>query len=121
MIAGFLALAAGWGFCHVTIQSDMDRITELAQQSFPRPGGDGASLIAYMQSEDHTLRERNLAVWTLEQLRDPRALPALQAAYTGEPCEHRRFLCQRELKRAIEWCQGTTPNILLTRARRVQQ
>lgn len=59
------------------------------------------ALIAFVQSDRHSLTERNRAVWALGQLRDARALPVLQKYYTGEPCDHGRYLCQYELKKAI--------------------
>ncbi len=71
-----------------------------AQKEF---GGDRVeALMAFVQSDRHALSERNRAVWALGQLRDPRALPVLQKYYTGEPCDHARYLCQAELKKAID-------------------
>ena len=64
------------------------------------------ALIEYMNSESHPLKERNRAVWALGRLRDPRALPALEGVYTGDLCEHARFLCQYELEKAIKRCGG---------------
>lgn len=49
----------------------------------------------------------HIGVWTLGRLRNPTALPALTAAYTGQPCEHDRNLCQYELRKAIKRCGGT--------------
>jgi len=103
------------------IQADVEERSQLAQQLFPRSGDDVAALIAHVQSEQRSLRERNLAVWALGQLRDPRALPVLEAAYTGEPCNHDLFLCQRELSKAMGLCRGETPNILFIHARREQE
>jgi hypothetical protein len=64
------------------------------------------ALIAYVNSERHSLRDRNRAVWALGQLGEKQALPTLQKFYTGLPCDHNRYLCQRELKKAIELCRG---------------
>jgi len=72
------------------------------------PGDRVEALMALAQSERHTLSERNHAVWALGQLRDRRALPVLQKYYTGQPCDHARYLCQLELKKAIALCDGTT-------------
>ena len=64
------------------------------------------ALMAYVNSEDHTLRERNHAVWALGQIGDERALPALERFYTGQPCNHDTSLCHRELGKAIKLCKG---------------
>lgn len=114
----FALLAGGWVYLRTTIQADVEKFGVVAQESFPRPGDDVASMIAYMQSDSHTFRERNHAVWALGQLRDPRVLPALEAAYTGRPCDHSANLCQRELSKAIDLCRGNTPNILFIRTQR---
>ena len=89
------------------IHRSVQHYCAVAQQAHPCPGDDVEALIAYMNSPEHSLRERNLAVWTLGRLQDPRALPALGAVYTGEPCDHDRCLCQYELKKAIKLCGGT--------------
>ncbi|MHC4191026.1 MAG: HEAT repeat domain-containing protein [Planctomycetota bacterium] len=64
------------------------------------------ALMAYVDSENHTLRERNHAVWSLGQIGDERALPVLGRFYTGQPCNHDTSLCQRELGKAIKACKG---------------
>ncbi len=74
-----------------------------AMRQFPGDGID--ALMALVQSEQHTLKDRNRAVWALGQLRDRRALPVLLTYYTGGPCDHNRYLCQRELKKAIALCR----------------
>jgi hypothetical protein len=60
-----------------------------------------------MQSDVHSLKERNLAIWALGRLGDRSALPALRTAYTGELCRHDTILCQYELEKAIRRCGGT--------------
>jgi hypothetical protein len=66
-------------------------------------GGDAVeALIAYVDSDRHALADRNLAIWKLGQLGDVRAVPVLEALRTGEPCDHARFVCQRELEKALE-------------------
>lgn len=64
------------------------------------------ALVQMVQSEAHPLAARNRAVWALGIIGDPRALPTLERAHTGEPCQHDRLLCQYELKKAIEKCEG---------------
>jgi len=50
--------------------------------------------------------KRNHAIWALGQLGDKRALPSLEKLYTGEPCDHSKYVCQYELKKAIKLCRG---------------
>ena len=80
----------------------------VAQQAHPHVGDDVAALIDFLDSPAHSLRERNeIGVWTLGRLGDARAMPVLQAYYTGESCDHERNLCQYELLKAIRRCRGT--------------
>jgi len=86
------------------IRSGVKQISAEATQQYP--GDRVEALIAYVKSEDHSLRKRNLAVWALGQIGDKRALPMLTASYTGGPCNHDSLLCQHELQKAIKLCQG---------------
>jgi hypothetical protein len=101
-----------YGLIRKNIQSSLNRLCLQAQESHPHPGDDIAALIAYMNSESHELRQRNLAVWALGQLRSSRALSALKEHYTGNRCDHEKNLCQHELKKAIKSCEEKTPNLL---------
>lgn len=60
------------------------------------------ALVSFLNDETNSLKQRNEAVWVLGQLGDTKSLPALQSYYTGEPCDHERFLCQYELEKAIK-------------------
>jgi hypothetical protein len=71
------------------------------------PGDRIEALMAYVDSEDHSLRQRNRAVWALGQIGDKRALPVLEKYYTGGPCDHVNSLCQEELGKAIKACNGS--------------
>ena len=87
------------------IRSGVKRISAEATQQYP--GDRVEALIAYVKSEDHSLRKRNLAVWALGRIGDERALPVLTQFYTGGPCDHDHYLCQGELQKAIKLCQGS--------------
>ena len=89
------------------IHASVGRYCSMAQAAHPHPGNDVAALIDFMDSDTHSLRERNLAVWTLGRLRDSAALPALESFYTGDECDHDAQLCQGELHKAITLCGGT--------------
>ena len=116
---GFLVCLAictiGLGWIRWQIQSGLDEWCATAQASHPRLGDDVAALLDYVQSESHSLRDRNFAVWALGQARDPRALPVLEVYYTGAKCEHDRYLYQGELAKAIKLCKRETPNLLCIR------
>lgn len=99
MFAGFLAI------CSV-IGSGVRNIS--AEALHEQPGDRVLALMTYVESQEHSLRDRNRAVWALGQLGDRRALPVLERYYTGGPCDHERFLCQHELKKAIDLCKGGT-------------
>ena len=104
----FLCLGgAAYGAILWHIHNCAEQYCAVAQQAHPHPSDDIASLSDFMNSEDHSLRERNLATWTLGQRRDPAALPALESVYTAQECDHDTQLCQHELRKAIKLCGGT--------------
>jgi hypothetical protein len=78
----------------------------VAQKAHPHPGDNVTALIVFVNSDSHSLRERNSAVWALGRLRDPKALPALESFYNGAGCDHDEKLCQHELEKAIRLCGG---------------
>lgn len=98
---------AAYGALLWHIHQCAERYCAVAQEAHPHPGDNIASLIDFMNCEDHSLRQRNRAIWTLGHLRDPAALPALESVYTGEECDHDTQLCQHELEKAITLCGGT--------------
>ena len=65
--------------------------------------------------EGRTLKERNGAIWALGQLQDKRALPILEEYYTGEECDHEKYLCQHELRKAINLINGFSASALIWR------
>ena len=92
-------LAGSWA-----IASGVQAASGLAVQEYR--GDRISALMAFAASPAHSLRDRNRAVWALGQLGDARALTILEEHETGEPCDHNRELCQRELKKAIRLCRG---------------
>ena len=71
------------------------------------PGDRVEALIAYVDSKNDSLRQRDRAVWALGRIGDRRALPVLKQYYTGGPCDHDNCLCQHELQKAIKLCEGS--------------
>jgi hypothetical protein len=89
----------------LSIRSGVKKISAEATQQYP--GDRVEALISYVKSENHSLRQRNLAVWALGQIGDKRALHVLKQFYTGQPCDHDHYLCQHELQKAIKLCEGS--------------
>lgn len=112
LLVCFVLCASALGVLRWQIQSGLDQWCMTAQAAHPYPGHNIAALLDYVQSDAHSLRQRNHVVWALGQARDPRALPVLEGYLTGESCDHTRHLCQHELHKAIALCQGETPNPL---------
>jgi len=113
-VACLVLCVGALGFIQWNIQKGLDKLCAKAQEAHPHPGDDVAALIAYLQSDSHSLHDRNLAVWALGQARDRRALPVLQTFVTGEKCDHSKYLCQYELKKAIDLLENPI-NILKIR------
>ena len=90
-----------------SISNSVSEFVADAQRAHPHPGDDPTALIETMNSDTHNFSDRNHAVWALGRLRDVRALPALEAEYTGARCDHDHTLCQYELEKAIILCGGT--------------
>ena len=97
LFVGFLCIC-------FSIRSSVKEISAKAVRQFP--GDRIEALVAYVESEDYSLRQRNLAVWALGQIGDERALPVLEKFHTGGPCDHDSRLCQGELQKAIAGCKG---------------
>jgi hypothetical protein len=114
-VACVVLCACVLGCMRWSIQNGLDEWCAKAQEAHPHSGDDVVALIAYVQSDSHSLHDRNLAVWALGQARDERALPVLQAFVAGETCDHSKYLCQHELKKALELSGKDPINILKIR------
>lgn len=87
-----------------SIRSSVKEMSAEATREYP--GDRIEALMAYVDSDNHSLRQRNRAVWALGQIGDKRALPVLEKWYTGGSCDHKNSLCQYELAKAINLCNG---------------
>jgi hypothetical protein len=105
-VGAFVVLAAAIAGFALFILASAHGYGRAAQSQFP--GDEVQALMTMVQSERHGLTERNHAVWALGQLRDKRALPVLEKYYTGGPCDHAHYLCQHELRKAIDSCSHRT-------------
>ncbi len=93
------------------------QVREMVSVAQASESGDPISaLLSVLKSSAFSLSEKNSAVWALGQLGSPRALETLEAMHIGEECEHSQGLCQYELEKAIELCQGgANPGALIWR------
>jgi hypothetical protein len=104
-VIGIFAIVFFYGFSCLSIYTGIKHIS--AEASGAYDGDKVSALMALIDDEERELPERNRAVWALGQVGDARALPILEKHYTGEPCDHDRFLCQHELEKAIRKCRGS--------------
>jgi hypothetical protein len=93
-----------YGIACWDIRSGVKQICAEAMREYP--GDRVGALIAYVKSEHHSLKDWNHAVWALGHIGDERALYTLRMYYTDQSCEHNKYLCQREIKKAIKLCEG---------------
>lgn len=90
------------------ISSDVRAICKKAQQQFE--GDQVEALVAALESDKLTFKEKNQVIWALGEIGDKKALPALEKIYTGEPCskpcDSSQHLCQYGIKKSIRGCKG---------------
>jgi len=90
------------------ICSDVRAITKKAQQQFE--GDHIETLVAALESDKLSIKEKNRVIWAMGEIGDKRALPVLQKIYTGEPCQKpcdsSQHICQYGIKKAIRGCKG---------------
>jgi hypothetical protein len=105
-VGGVVLLAIAYVSISLVIGRGVRSIGETALREFP--GDRVSALMALVESDQHSYRERNRAIWALRQLGDARALPLLEKNCTGKESDERNELSQYELKKAIELCEGAT-------------
>jgi hypothetical protein len=90
------------------ISSDVRAACKKTHQQFE--GDCVEALIAVLESDRLIFKEKNQVIWSLGEIGDNRALPALQKLFTGESCSKLRDsskkICQYGIKKAIRGCQG---------------
>jgi hypothetical protein len=110
-LLSLLGLSCAIGLIRHDIKRDVNEWCETAQAEYSHPNDDVAALLAYVQSESHTLKDRNHVIWALGQSRDARALPVLENYFTNRECNHSQNLCQHELEKAIRLCSKSSPDL----------
>ena len=108
--AGIVLGLAVLGIAAIFVSIDVG-ITKQKQQAMARfPGRDPSqALIELVDCEKCRLTERNRAVWALGQIREQRALPVLYKYFYDGPCNHEKFICQHELRKALKCIEGSPP------------
>ncbi len=106
LVIALLLASITLGITRCSINQSIMKYNSLAQQHHPHPGNDVAALIDFLNSTEHSLLERNHAIWTLGRHKDKSALPVLESYYTGAKCDHDSSLCQHELAKTIVLCGG---------------
>jgi len=97
-VAGtLLAGVMGWRATTAWLRVDATRTAALEQYG----GTETEAFLAALTDPATPLADQNRLIYLLGQRGDPSALPVLEALRTGEPCDHSRFVCQRELDKAI--------------------
>jgi len=104
-IAIGLVVLAFLGICLI-IGAGVHSVSSQALREYP--GDKVEALMSLIESEQHSIRDRNRAIWALGQLGDSRALATLQKYYTGQEPDETKGLSQYELKKAIALCRGAT-------------
>lgn len=117
----FIVVAAGamlalvlFGLSLVEIYSGVKERCDNARYEF---GGDSVeALMSLIESDKHSFKERNDAIWALGQLGDRRAVPFLQKMITDEdqppPYDSSKYIVQYSVKKALKSCSGKEPHLL---------
>jgi hypothetical protein len=103
---GLILLAVAYVSISLIIGAGVRSVSATALRAFP--GDRISALMALVDSEQHTMSDRNRAIWALGQLGDSRALPFLESRFSGRQSDEGRELSQYELKKAIVLCGGAT-------------
>ena len=99
-----IGLVVTFSGINIWIKTDANSIAEEATEVFQKDKIE--SLLAKLDSDDYSLKEKNYATWALGVLKDERALPKLESLATGQECNHEKELCQREIEKAILKSKG---------------
>jgi hypothetical protein len=105
LILALTLLAAAALTFRIVRQNALYQIETLAKKETGL-GSPVVGLLVLAGSQSVPLPRRNRAIWALGELRDPRALPHLTALANHNHCDHRRWVCQREVRLAISKING---------------
>ena len=117
----FIVVAAGavliftlFGLSLVEIYSSVKARCDVARHEF---GGDSVeALMALIESDTSSFKEKKDAIWALGQLGDKRAVPFLEKLITDKeqppPFDSSKYIVQYSVKKALKSCSGKEPHLL---------
>lgn len=108
ILFAFIAAITAYGGLSWQRSRTIQSVSEKAQEEIP--GSRIDALCAYLNSNNISLEEKNQVIWVLGELRDPNALAALNSLATSDVCDHKQYVCQEEVQKAIKKIQGDIPN-----------
>jgi len=107
IIAGIVVFGAILIYTSSVIYREVYEISSVARSKYKLNSVE--SLIKLIESDDHSFKEKNTAIWALGQFADEKALPFLEKiepeSDPSDPCNRQKALCKREVQRAIKWCR----------------
>jgi len=101
---GALAIALLYAIACLFIFTSVKTICTKAEREFKQDHV--TSLIAVINSDKFTAKDKNDAIWALGQIGAKQALPLLEGMYTGtkdKRCNRNENICQYELEKAIRF------------------
>lgn len=108
LIVAFIAAITVYGGLSWQRFRTIQSLSEKAQEE--NQGSRIDALCAYLNASDVSLEEKNQVIWVLGELRDPNAIPTLNSLATSEVCDHKQYVCQTEVQKAIRKIRGDIPN-----------
>lgn len=105
------ALIIGAGGLAYSLRGIFVDVSDMCEAATSRYGGDNVeALMALIESENSSTREKNAAIWALGQIGDQRALPLLQRVDTDEiqakPYNSDQYIVQYRVEKAIRQIQS---------------
>jgi hypothetical protein len=108
ILSGLIVITAAMGLTYlgfrIWFKSEINQICNDAVSLYE--GDKIEAIIALLESDKQSLKTKNNTIWALGKLNDQRALPVLKKLKTGNECDHTRYVCQRELGKAIDNLEG---------------
>lgn len=98
-----IAFGATYVGMRIWFNAEINQICDKAIQHYE--GDKVEALISFVEDDNQPLQERNKVIWALGKIRDKRALPVLKSLYTKKECDHGKYVCQRELEKAIGYLE----------------
>ncbi len=102
-----LVFILGTVLSFIIIQKNVKDICKKAKAEYEESCG--PSLGKTIESDNHSFKEKNRAVWALGQMADEKALPFLlylESKLPSEECNPDENICKYEVQKAIKWCKN---------------